>query len=135
MITLLTDFDIAWIKSNRAELVANRTSTIIVKYTDVTDRDSFTGEPIGETEVSRVVQGVVTEISSVTGAGADRRLENGIEVEDGDIWLSIAIDDVADIVDKIERIKYDNKHYEILAIDKKGIGEINRIEVLGRLIS
>jgi len=132
---LLTEYDAVWIKANRAELVANRTSTIIVKYKDVTERDPFTNEPIGETEVSRTVQSVVTEISSATGAGADRRLENGIEVEDGDIWLSIAIDDVADIVDKIERIKYDNKHYEILAIDKKGIGEINRIEVLGRVIS
>jgi len=102
-------------KANRAELVANRTSTIIVKYKDVTERDPFTNEPIGETEVSRTVQSVVTEISSATGA--------------------IAIDDVADIVGKIDRIEYDGMQYEILAIDKKGIGEINRIEVLGRVIS
>lgn len=132
---MLTEHDITWMKANRAELVANRTSTIIVKYKDVTERDPFTNEPIGETEVIRTVQSVVTEISSTTGAGADRRLENGIEVEDGDIWLSIAIDDVADIAGKIERIEYDGKQYEILAIDKKGIGEINRIEVLGRVIS
>jgi hypothetical protein len=132
---LLTEHDIAWMKANRAELVANRTSTIIVKYMDVTERDPFTNEPIEETEVSRTVQSVVTEISSTTGAGADRRLENGIEVEDGDIWLSVNIDDITDIVDKIERIEYDGKQYEILATDKKGIGEINRIEVLGRVIS
>lgn len=132
---MLTEHDITWMKANRAELVANRTSTIIVKYKDVTERDPFTNEPIGETEVSRTVQSVVTEISSTTGAGADRRLENGIEVEDGDIWLSVNIDDITDIVDKIERIEYDGKQYEILAIDKKGIGEINRIEVLGRVIS
>lgn len=132
---MLTDFDIAWIKANRAELVANRTSTIIVKYTDVTERDPFTNEPIGETEVSRTVQSVVTEISSSSGLGSDRRLENGIEVENGDIWLSIAIDDVADILDKIERIEYDGKQYEILAKDKKGIGAANRVEIVARLIS
>lgn len=132
---MLTDFDIEWIKANRAELVANRTSTIIVKYKDVNERDPFTNEPIGETEVSRTVQSVVTEISSATGASADRRLENGIEVEDGDIWLSINIDDVADILDKIERIEYDGKQYEILAKDKKGIGAANRVEIVARLIS
>ena len=130
---MLTDFDIEWIKANRVELVANRTSTIIVKYKDVNERDPFTGEPIGETEVSRTVQSVVTEISS--SSGGDRRLENGIEVENGDIWLSIAIDDVADILDKIERIEYDGKQYEILAKDKKGIGVANRVEIVARLIS
>lgn len=130
---MLTDFDIAWIKANRAELVANRTSTIIVKYKDVTERDPFTNEPIRETEVSRTVQSVVTEISS--SSGGDQRLENGIEVENGDIWLSIAIDDIADILDKIERIEYDGKQYEILAKDKKGIGAANRVEIIARLIS
>lgn len=132
---MLTDFDIAWIKANRAELVANRTSTIIVKYKDVTERDPFTGEPIGETEVSRTVQSVVTEISSSSGLGVDRRLENGIELEGGDLWLSVNIDDVADILDKIERIEYDGKQYEILAKDKKGIGVANRVEIIARLIS
>lgn len=132
---MLTGFDIDWIKANRAELVANRTSTIIVKYKDVTDRDPFTGEPIGETEVSRTVQSVVTEISSSAGLGVDRRLENGIELEGGDLWLSVNIDDVADILDKIERIEYDGKQYEILAKDKKGIGAANRVEIVARLIS
>ena len=132
---MLTEHDIAWMKANRAELVANRTSTIIVKYKDVTERDPFTNEPIGETEVSRTVQSVVTEISSSTGAGADRRLENGIELESGDLWLSIDIDAVADILDKIERIEYDGKQYEILAKDKKGIGAANRVEIVARSIS
>lgn len=132
---MLTDFDIAWMKATRAELIANRTSTIIVKYKDVTERDPFTGEPIGESEVQRTVQSVVTEISSIAKSGADRWLDSGIEFESGDLWLSINIDDIGDILDKIERIEYDDKQYEILTKDKKGIGAVNRVEIVARLIS
>lgn len=128
---MLTDFDIAWMKATRAELVANRTSKINVKYSDVTERDPFTGEPAGETEVTRQVDAVVTEIST----GVDRDLAGGIEVQTGDLNVSISIDLIADIADNITAILYDGKDYEILAIDKKGIGVDNRYEIIARLIS
>jgi hypothetical protein len=132
---MLNDYDIEFMRQSRSEIIANRTSKIIVKYKDVTERDPFTGEPIGELEVQRTVQSVVTEISSIAKSGADRWLESGIKLESGDLWLSVNIDDVGDILDKIERIEYDGKRYEILAKDKKGIGAVNRVEIVARLIS
>jgi hypothetical protein len=128
---MLNDYDIEFIRQSRRELVANRTSTIIVKYSGVTERDPFTGEPVGETEVTRQVDAVVTEIST----GVDREINGGIEVQTGDLNVSISLEQIADIADKITAILYDGKDYEILAIDKKGIGVDNRYEIIARLIS
>jgi len=128
---MLTQADIEFIKANRGELTANRTSKIIVKYSDVTERDPFTGEPIGELEVTRQVDAVVTEIST----GVDREINGGIEVQTGDLNVSISLEQIADIADKITAILYGSKNYEILALDKKGIGVDNRYEIIARLIS
>lgn len=128
---MLTQADIEFIKANRGELTANRTSKINVKYSDVTERDPFTGEPIGESEVTRQVDAVVTEIST----GVDRDLAGGIEVQTGDLNVSISIEQISDIADNITAILYDEKDYEILAIDKKGIGVRNRFEILARMKS
>lgn len=126
---MLTETDVEFMRQTRRELIANRTSKIIVKYLDDSDRDPFTGEPIGDTTHEREVDAVVTEIST----GEDRKLIGGIEVQTGDLRLSIALDLIADIVDKATTLVYDGKHYEILAADKKGIGERNRFEILARL--
>ena len=128
---MLNDYDIEFMRQTRSEIIANRTSKIIVKYSDVTERDPFTGEPVGETEVPRQVDAVVTEIST----GVDRDLDGGIEVQTGDLTISISLEKIADIADKITVISYDEKDYEILAVDKKGIGVRNRFEILARLIS
>ena len=128
---MLNDYDIEFMRQTRSEIIANRTSKINVKYSDVTERDPFTGEPVGETEVTRQVDAVVTEIST----GVDRDLDGGIEVQTGDLNVSISLEQIADIADKITAILYDGKDYEILAIDKKGIGVDNRYEIIARLIS
>lgn len=128
---MLNASDIEFMRQTRSELTANRTSTIIVKYMDVTERDPFTGEPTVESDVTRQVDAVVTEIST----GVDREINGGIEVQTGDLNVSIPIEQIADIADKITAISYDKKDYEILAMDKKGIGVRNRFEILARLIS
>lgn len=128
---MLNDYDIEYMRQTRSEIIANRTTKINVKYSDVTERDPFTGEPIGESEVTRQVDAVVTEIST----GVDRDLDGGIEVQTGDLNVSISIDLIADIADKITAILYDSKNYEILALDKKGIGIDNRYEIIARLKS
>jgi hypothetical protein len=132
---MLNDYDIEFMRQSRSEIVANRTSPIIVKYTDVTERDPFTGEPVGSLEVTRQVDAVVTEISSVISTGVDREIIGGIIVQTGDLTISISLEQVANIADKITSIVYDGKNYEILAMDKKGIGVRNRFEILARLIS
>lgn len=125
---MLTEHDIEFIKANRSELIANRTLKIIVKYKDVNERDPFTGEPIGDTESTREVDAVVTEVS----AGEDREYIGGVEVLSGDLRISVAIELIADVADKLVALVHDGKEYEILAYDKKGIGERNRYELLAR---
>lgn len=125
---MLTERDIEFIKANRRELIANRTLKIIVKYKDVNERDPFTGEPIGDAESTREVDAVVTEVS----AGVDREYIGGVEVLSGDLRISVAIELIADIADKLVALVHDGKDYEILAYDKKGIGERNRYELLAR---
>jgi hypothetical protein len=125
---VLTERDIEFIKANRRELIANRTLKIIVKYKDVNERDPFTGEPIGDPESTREVDAIVTEVS----AGVDREYIGGVEVLSGDLRISVAIELIADIADKLVALVHDGKEYEILAYDKKGIGERNRYELLAR---
>lgn len=131
---MLTDTDLEFIKETRDEITAKRKRPIELIYVDVL-RDDITGEIIGETEHVREVLSVVTEVSSKTGTGTERWMEGGIVYEQGDIWCSVDIELIDDIADKVEKIRYDGKIYEILAMDKKGIGIRNRYEILGRMIS
>lgn len=130
---MLNDADIAWMKETRKEIVEKRQTLITIAYTGAGTVDEFTGEVTGGAEISRDVMSVVTEISSTAGTGSERVLISGIAFEKGDVWLSIPFDDVADIHTFITRLRYDGQWYTVLASDKKGIGAINRVEILGRL--
>mgnify|MGYP003482877877 FL=1 len=130
---MLNDADIAWMKGNSKEIVINRQTLITIAYTGAGTVDEFTGEVIGGEEVSRDVMSVVTEISSTAGTGSEHVLISGIAFEKGDVWLSIDFDLIADIHTFITRLLYDGQWYTVLASDKKGIGAINRVEILGRL--
>jgi hypothetical protein len=132
VITLLTPEDIEFMRNTRAEVVENRQSTITLKYADGGDADPITGEIVEVTQTKQTV-GVVTEISSQVKI--DRYLENGIEVEKGDIWFSVAIEELAEIYEAISSVEYNGKSYEVISKDKKGIGERNRAEFVGRLIT
>ena len=131
---MLTDEDLLFMKQTRNELTKNRKRPITVRYMDG-EPDPWTGEIEDEITDDRELMAVVTEISSPTSAGAERYIVLGIKYEKGDIWLSISIEDVEDVADKIERIIYEGKEYMILAMDKKGIGIRNRFEVLARVTS
>lgn len=132
---MLNEADVEWIKSNRTELTRNRQTLITIAYESEGTVDEITGEEIGGELVERDVMSVVTEITTLAEAGIERLLEGGVFVEKGDVWLSIGYDKVSDIVDKIDKLRYDGVWYVILALDKKGIGAINRIEVVGRVIT
>lgn len=128
---MLTQEDIEFMRQTRAEIVENRQSSITLIYEDGGDIDPITEEVIGGGEESKPTVGVVTEISSQVKI--DRYLENGIEVEKGDIWFSVALEEIADIYDSITSVEYDGKSYEVISKDKKGIGQRNRAEFVGRL--
>lgn len=126
---MLTEADIAFIRATRREIVTNRQHPVTLTYTTEGERDPWTDEPV-EGEATRDVMSVVTEISSQ--AIADRQIINGVEVVEGDLWFSVDIDTIDDIFDRVTAAHYDDRDYTIIAQDKKGIGERNRVEFLGR---
>jgi hypothetical protein len=130
---LLTQEDIEFMRQTRAEVVANRQSPITLIYADGGEIDPITEEVIGGDTKSKPTFGVVTEISSQVKI--DRYLENGVEVEKGDVWFSVTIEELTDIYEKITGVTYNGKSYEVVSKDKKGIGERNRAEFVGRLIT
>ena|SRR5690625_734142 len=128
---MLTELDIDLIHGWRDELISNREFPIKIVYLEK-QYDPINGMPIGEKEVEREINAVITELSS---AIPERTVEGGFKHIEGDIKFDVSIDLISDIVGKIERIKYDGENYEIAAIDKKGIGRRNRYEIIGRLIA
>ena len=130
---MLNDADIAWMKETRKEVVEKRQTLITIVYMSAGVKDEFTDEVTGAEEVPRDVMSVVTEISSTAGTGSEHGLISGIAFEKGDLWPSIDFDLIADIHTFITRLLYDGEWYTVLASDKKGIGAINRVEILGRL--
>ncbi|MBS4195332.1 hypothetical protein [Lederbergia citri] len=131
---MLTDADIDFMRNTREEITKKRERLVTLTYADGTV-DEYTGEIVDGRPIERTVSSVVTELSSSSSAGAERYMENGIQYEKGDIWLSVAIDFIWDIADKMTHVSHDGKDYTILAADKKGIGKRNRYEILGRLVS
>lgn len=130
---MLNGADIDFMRAAQDEIYAYRERLIDVIYFEKV-YDDITGELIDEKEVRREVEAVVTELSIKKANGA-RYIENGIEYEQGDIKVDIKIELIADIAQKITRLRHDGKEYEILGDDKKGIGKRNRYEIIGRVIA
>lgn len=130
---MLTAEDLAYMKEAQEEIYEMRMRPITFIYKEV-KRDSITGTVIGETEADRIVNAVITEMSIKKANGA-RYLENGIEYEQGDIKIDVKIEFIEDIADKVTQAFFDDKRYELLGDDKKGIGLRNRYEFVGREIS
>lgn len=112
------------------EIYTLRERPVTVIYIDKA-YDPITGVPIGETEQTRGIPAVVTEISS----SSDRNMADGIIYEEGDIKVDVKIGLIKDIADKITQLRYSGKDYEIVAKPRKGIGRRNRYELHGRVIT
>lgn len=128
---MLTNEDIRMMGEWRDEILKERRREITLIYFEEV-KDEYTGEVIRTEKVEKDIMSVVTNIAGKT---PDYSLKDGIRYDDGDIWFSLKIKDVEDIADKITQVQHDGKDYEILAMDKKGIGMRNRYEVLGRAIT
>jgi hypothetical protein len=130
---LLTPEDIEFMRQTRSEVVSNRQSPITLVYEDGGEIDPITEEVVDGEPKQKPTFGVVTEISSQVKI--DRYLENGVEVEKGDIWFSVELEELTGIYQKITGVTYDGNTYEVISKDKKGIGQRNRAEFVGRLIT
>lgn len=130
---MLSKEDIGWIKSIREDVRENRTEVIAIESDNVVDKHPITGEPINKPLVFNV-DAVVTEISVRTAV--DRYQTNGIEIRTGDVIFDVSLSDVPEGVtgESIRRIKHRDLKHKVLSADYLGIGEVNRLEMLGRRI-
>src|SRR5690625_7028293 len=117
-------------KQSRDEILSHRTRPVSFIY-EKTDYDSL-GTAIGKSRKSETFEAIVTEVSSASGAKPERTSEGGIVFDEGDIKVDVNIELIEHIADDIKRMDHDGKAYMITAMDKKGIGERNRYEIIGR---
>lgn len=127
---MINEQDIELMHDWQDEMYSHRERPVTVIYVDKA-YDPITGVPIGETEQTREVTAVVTEISS----SSDRNMADGIIYEEGDIKVDVKIELIEDIADKITQMEYADEDYEIVAKPRKGIGRRNRYELHGRVVT
>lgn len=130
---MLNETDIEFMKQSRDEILTHRARPVSFIY-EQTAYDSL-GTPIGKSTKTETYEAIVTEISSASGANPERTSEGGIVFDEGDIKVDVNIELIEPIANDIKRMKHDGKAYMITAMDKKGIGERNRYEIIGREIS
>jgi len=125
---MLTENDIAFIKSNRTEITQNRTESIEIIHVAEGEKDPYTGEST-TTETSETVSVVWKEYSTV--ANGDRSIVAGVEIRQDDV--KVTFDSSVDLSD-VERVVRGGLPFELIAIDEKGIGETNRYECVARRV-
>lgn len=135
---MLTQDDIKMMKEWRSELVENRQVKIDL-ITQTFTEDWMTGEQVA-TEVTHIVDSVVTERTSRTAS--ELVLGDGAELREGDIWFSVSIGELERIelfttedYDTIGYVLHEDRRYRVTAWDRKGIGEPNRLEFLGKVVT
>lgn len=130
---MLSKQDIKWIKSNREEITKNRLHPVTLVGEVETGRDIITDEPITE-DITENVKALVTEITSAFKT--DISLEGGVEVVKGDLWVVIDLGEF-DVLgyNEFNDILYYDVPYRVLAADREGIGEFNRVTIVARKVS
>jgi hypothetical protein len=126
---MLTQDDASWIKSNRAEVTEGRTETITLVRAVSGGNDPYTNEPI-DTEASESASVVWKELSTV--ANGERDVINGVELQTGDV--QVTFDSEINLSDVI-RLEHAGIKFEIVTIDEKGIGTVNRRECVARRLT
>jgi hypothetical protein len=122
---MLSQADIDFINSNRAEVTENRTESITLVRESQTGTDPYTGEPITSTTFE-TISVVWKEYSTVTNE--ERTVIGGIELRAGDVKVSFdATVSLTNVT--VQRGGID---YVIVTVNAKGIGATNRQETLVR---
>src|SRR5690625_3007348 len=146
---MLTDKDLLSIQIWRGEIIKNRTVPIFLNVEIEGGEHPLTGEKLPGATESYQVDSVVTERSSRTDG--ERNLRNrdedyGTLDYEGDVWFSVAIDQIESIhqsldfetdtklLDAIKTVEYDTEEYAVVSTDKKGIGFRNRVEFLAKRV-
>lgn len=125
---MLTKADIEFIKRNRAEVMQNRTSSVILYHKVPTWTDAFTGDMLYDV-VPETVEAYWIHYTSESTGTDDKRYVNGVVAELGDAFANFDLSVNLDDVEKVLHVPT-NKEWRIRGVDKIGLGEPNRYYVL-----
>lgn len=122
---MITNDDINFMQSAREEMLAGRKFKVelLIEATNSVDPD--TGEPLEPQVTSKLVSAHVTE-----NAGKQVEINDGILTKSADIKVDISIEEWTPVT----FFNYAQKKYKVIGTPQKGIGQRNRVEVLGELI-
>jgi hypothetical protein len=126
---MLTQDDASWIKSNRAEVTEGRTETITLVRAVSGGNDPYTNEPIIRRQ-AKPYSVVWKELSTV--ANGERDVINGVELQTGDV--QVTFDSAVNLSDVV-RLEHSGDKFEIVTVDEKGIGTVNRRECVARRLT
>ncbi|AWC29077.1 MULTISPECIES: hypothetical protein [Bacillus cereus group] len=119
---MLTDDDIEQIRANRELIEHNRRESIIIWRKGVTKEDPITGEEIQGEDIQEMVQVVWKKFTledNVKFAGTD--------VKEGEALVTFRLNIDLNNVKYLER---NGIKYVIMLVDERGLGGINRREVV-----
>jgi hypothetical protein len=125
---MLTAEDIAFIRANRAEILAGRTEPITYYRREQTGTNPITGEPIFQ-DTAATVDVVLKEFRS---NDSRREMVGGVELLEGDVRVTFPSDFDFDGVTHVEK---DGVLYSIIAQDRRGLGGVNRVECVVRRVT
>ncbi|PRT35352.1 hypothetical protein [Bacillus wiedmannii] len=119
---MLTEKDIEQIRANRELIEQGRRESIILWRKGISEEDPITGEVIGGEPTKETIQVVWKKFTledNVKFAGTD--------VKEGEALVTFRLDIDLNDVEYLER---NDIEYVIMLIDERGLGGINRREVV-----
>ncbi|MGR6115803.1 hypothetical protein ACTHHL_04325 [Aeribacillus composti] len=129
---MLTKYDIELIKRTRAEIMQNRTQSVILFHKAKVGIDPFTNDTKYE-EFEEQVEATWRRYTSESPGTDDIKYVNGVVAEVGDVFAEF---DLAVDLSDVEKVKHveSGEFWRIRGVDKVGLGEPNRYYVLlGRM--
>jgi hypothetical protein len=126
---MLTESDVNWIKTNRSEITAGRTESVVLVRIVTGEPDPYTGEP-STSETLETVDAVWKEFSTVTNG--DRSVVAGVELRQDDV--KVTFDATVDLTD-VNEVRRAGGRFSIIATDEHGIGVKNRYVCVVRRVT
>ncbi|RWQ72552.1 hypothetical protein [Bacillus cereus] len=119
---MLTEKDIEQIRANRELIEQNRRESIILWRKGTSEEDPITGEVIGGMPLSETVQVVWKKFTL-----EDNVKFSGTDVKEGEALVTFRLDIDLNNVEYLER---NGIKYVIMLVDERGLGGVNRREVV-----
>ncbi|MBZ4222511.1 hypothetical protein LAE98_10410 [Bacillus wiedmannii] len=119
---MLTEDDIQEIRENREMIEQGRKELVILHIKGISEKDPITGEDVQGESRKETVQLVWKKFTSV-----EKTKFAGIDVKKGEALVTFPLNTELENIEKIER---KGVFYVIELIDERGLGGVNRREVI-----